>query len=160
MQPWAQTLSVQTDWPLFQRAVQRKVAQVGHLPPRRALREVLLDLLEYAPHMVFLLLPLFAFLLKLLYIRRDRYYVEHFVFALHVHAFVFAMFTVMLILPWEQFDGLLFLWIMVYIWIALRRVYRQGWVRTTVKWWTLGWMYFWLLLIGLIGLAVVTLLFT
>jgi hypothetical protein len=46
----------------------------------------------------------------------------------------------------------------VYVWLALKRVYRQGWVRTSLKWWTLGWMYAWALLFGLIGLAIVTLL--
>jgi hypothetical protein len=109
---------------------------------------------------VFLLLPLFAAMLKLLYIRRDRYYAEHFVFALHVHAFVFIMFTIAIILPWDWITPALLLWVATYIWLALRRVYRQGWMRTTLKWWTLGWMYFWFLLFGAIGLAVVTLLLT
>jgi hypothetical protein len=160
LQPWAREIDFGSTQPVFRRALERKLAQVGHLPYRDAIREVLRDLLEYAPHMVFLLLPLFALILKLLYIRRDRYYAEHFVFALHVHAFVFTMFTVMFILPWDWMNGLLLLWIVVYVWLALRHVYRQGWVRTTLKWWTLGGTYFFFLLFGLIGLAIVTLLLT
>jgi hypothetical protein len=159
LQPWARNIRINGP-PIVERAVQRRIADVGHLPPQEALRETLRDLLEYAPHMVFLLLPVFALLLKLLYIRRDRLYAEHFVFALHVHAFVFVVFIVMFILPWEWFDRILLLWIATYVWLALKRVYRQGWVRTTLKWWTLGWMYFWVLLFGLIGLAAGTLLLT
>ncbi|MGH7464371.1 MAG: hypothetical protein ACREK1_04290, partial [Longimicrobiales bacterium] len=160
LQPWAREIRIEGASPLFRPALERKLAQVGHLPVRDAIRAVLRDLLEYAPHMVFLLLPLFALMLKLLYIRRSRYYAEHFVFALHVHAFVFVMFTVMFILPWDWLNGMLVLWIVVYVWLALQRVYRQGWFRTTVKWSTLGWTYAWFLLFGVVGLGVVTLLFT
>ena len=160
LQPWARGIETDGMSRPFGRAVERKLAQVGHLPLADAIRQVLRDLLEYAPHMVFLLLPLFAVILKLLYIRRSRYYAEHFVFALHVHAFVFTMFTVMFILPWEWINGLFLLWIVVYVWLALRHVYRQGWVRTTLKWWTLGVTYFLFFLVGLIGLGAVTLLLT
>lgn len=160
LQPWARRIDTDEIAPPFGAAIERKLAQVGHLPFADAVREVLRDLLEYAPHMVFLLLPLFAVILKLLYIRRSRYYAEHFVFALHVHAFVFTMFTVMFILPWDWINGIFLLWILVYVWLALRHVYRQGWARTTLKWWALGGTYFCFLLFGLIGLAVVTLLLT
>jgi hypothetical protein len=160
LQPWARRIDFDDSQAVFQRALLRKLAQVGHLPHRDAIREVLRDLLEYAPHMVFLLLPLFALILKLLYIRRSRYYAEHFVFALHVHAFVFTMFTVMFVLPWDWINGLFLLWIVLYVWLALRHVYRQGWVRTTAKWWTLGATYLFFFLFGLVGLAVVTLLLT
>lgn len=159
-QPWARQIQFDGSSPHFERALQRKLAQVAHLPMRDAMISVLRDLLEFAPHMVFLLLPVFAFILKLLYIRRSRFYAEHFVFALHVHAFVFVMFTVMFILPWDWINGLLTLWIAVYVWLALRRVYRQGWFRTTVKWWTLGTVYLLFFSLGVIGLAVATLLLT
>jgi len=48
--------------------------------------------------MGFVLLKIFALLLNLLYARRKRYYAEHFVFALHVHAFVFLMFVIILLI--------------------------------------------------------------
>lgn len=160
MQPWAQniTLNASTGW--LERAMQHKVEQIGHLPPREAFQALVRDLLVYAPHMVFLLLPLFAFLLKLLYIRRDRFYAEHFVFALHVHAFVFAMATLMLVLPWGWLRLLLMGWIAVYMWLAMKRVYEQGWIRTTLKAWALGAMYFFVFLFGLVGLTIATLLLT
>lgn len=159
-QPWAQNISIEAGDGLFRNAVRRKIDQVDHLPPQEAIRAILEDLLEYAPHMVFVLLPVFALLLKLLYIRRDRYYAEHFVFALHVHAFVFVMMTLMFVLPWDVLNLPILLWIAVYIWLAMKRVYRQGWLRTTLKWWTLGWTYALMLVFGLVGLGLVALLLT
>lgn len=158
MQPWARELKIESSTPVLQKAMDRKLAEVGHLPPRDALRQVLEDYVEFAPHMVFLLLPVFAFLLKLLYIRRNRYYAEHFVFALHVHAFTFVLFIIMLAVPWDWINPVLLCWMIAYVWIAMWKVYGQGIVRTTLKWWVLGWSYFWVFTFGMVGLAIVTLL--
>ncbi len=160
LQPWARSIRSNTPFPALDRAVQRKVQQVGHLNPREALSQVLREYVEFVPHLVFVLLPVFALLLKLLYIRRDRYYAEHFVFALHTHAFAFLMFTLMLLLPWRWLDRALLFWMAVYVWIAMRTVYAQGVARTTIKWWVLGWSYLWVFAIGMISLAIVTLLIT
>jgi hypothetical protein len=157
-QPWARDLTYNTPWPWLQRALDRKVDQIGHLTPRDAARAVIADMLGYAPHMVFVLLPVFAFMLKVLYLRRKRYYAEHFVFALHVHAFFFVTFIIMLLLPWGWIDAALVVWMMMYIWLAMRRVYRQGWFRTTVKWGVLGAGYAICLLLGMVGLMISALL--
>jgi hypothetical protein len=158
MQPWAQQLQALDPATPFHAAIQRKLAQIGHLPQQEAVRSVVSDLLDYAPHAMFLLLPVFAFMLKLLYIRRDRYYAEHFVFALHVHAFFFLMFFIMLVTPGSAVDTILVVWMVAYVWLAMKRVYRQGWARTSLKWWVLGWSYFFILVFGLLGLAATTLL--
>lgn len=158
LQQWARDLSYRSSIPWIERGLDRKIQQIGHLPPRDALRAVAADMLTYAPHMVFVLLPVFALLLKLLYIRRDRYYMEHFVFALHAHAFFFVMFLIMLLLPSPA--GIIVLWMMLYVWLAMKRVYGQGWFRTTVKWWVLGWSYMFVFTFGLLGLTFAALLFT
>lgn len=159
-QPWARDIQLETGTGWLNRAMQRKLEEVAHLPARDAARAVIRDLLTYAPHMVFLLLPVFAFLLQILYIRRGRYYAEHFVFALHVHAFTFVIMTLIFVLPWGWLDAVLFWWLVAYVWLALKRVYVQGWVRTTLKWWLLGWLYFWVFSFGLIALGVATLVLT
>ena len=48
-------------------------------------------LLGLLPLVVFLMTPAFAFILWLLHIRSKRYYVEHLVFALHFHAFLYLL---------------------------------------------------------------------
>jgi len=106
------------------------------------------------PLAVFLLLPIYAGILSLLYIRRKRYYVEHFVFALHVHAFTFILLTIERVA--ELFAGwaepVLFLWLMVYVFLAMKRVYGQSLLRTGGKYLVLGMVYAPLLFILMIGL--------
>jgi hypothetical protein len=52
------------------------------------------------PLTMFLLLPFFALLLKMFYPR--RFYAEHFVFALHLHAFFYLVFTALIFIPESQ----------------------------------------------------------
>lgn len=58
-------------------------------------------------------------------------------------------------LVWAMLLG----WIVVYIYLAMKRVYGQGWAVTAVKWWTLGWAYFWILTISIPMAFLATLLF-
>lgn len=129
-------------------AVMGQLRRLAAMEPREAMETLVGTFFNYVPTMMFILLPLFAAVLKLLYIRRRRYYAEHFVFLLHVHSFVFLLATAMLLLRrWAAgwIEAALFLWILVYIFIALKRVYGQGWLKTFVKYWILGWAYFWIL---------------
>jgi hypothetical protein len=103
----------------------------------------------------------FAGVLKLLYIRHKRFYAEHMIFALHTHAFIFVVFTLMILIRrwlsgWPL--ALLSFWVFAYIYLAMRRVYGQSHVKTFIKYWTLGWTYFWILLFGIPALFIVSLL--
>jgi hypothetical protein len=109
------------------------------------------------PTVMFLLLPVFALLLKLIYVRRDWFYSEHLVFALHTHAFAFLVFAGAVVLLWAGVGtawagvtaSLLTLGIPLYFFVAQKRVYGQGWMKTAVKALLLGWMYSFLLSVGL-----------
>ncbi|HTE18895.1 MAG TPA: hypothetical protein VK689_11025, partial [Armatimonadota bacterium] len=103
---------------------------------------------DNAPTGIFLMMPLFALILKLLYARRKRFYVEHFVFALHVHSFAFLLLTVMMVLKWEWLNALLSLWFIVALYIAMKRVYGQGWFKTLVKYLVLAQAYGLILIVG------------
>ncbi len=88
--------------------------------------------------MMFFLLPLFAVSLKLLYLWTKRLYVEHLIFLLHVDAFMFLLLTTLLLVPtaWRlPFAGLA---LAVYVAVALRAVYTQGWPKTLTKFVLLG----------------------
>jgi hypothetical protein len=77
---------------------------------------------------MFVMLPVFALLLKLVYWNRGLHYTEHLVFALHVHAFWFV--ALLVALPGQNWlTGLAFFAVPVYTHIAMRRVYGGGW------WW-------------------------
>jgi hypothetical protein len=115
--------------------LEERLERLGEMESAEATAIIIPGVLERMPVAVFLLVPLFAVLLKLLYVRSRRYYVEHFIFALHVHAFAFILFSLML--PGIAVPGNLsrftILILMVYLLVALKRVYKQGWFRTTFK---------------------------
>ena len=86
---------------------------------------------------ILLMMPFLAFILKILYIRHDYYYVEHLVFSFHTHAFAFLLFAIIgfIILTdapiWLIAIGFLILFF--YLYKALRKVYGQGRFKTFVK---------------------------
>lgn len=75
---------------------------------------------------MFVLLPLFAMLLKLAYFNRGLRYTEHLVAALHLHAFWFVAFALTLANQ-SWLSGLAFLAMPVYTMRAWRRVYGGRW---------------------------------
>lgn len=115
--------------------------------------------------LIALMMPILALLLKLLYIRRRRYYVEHLVFSFHLHAFFFLLLSVLLLaLPytpghwdWEaQGIGIAALWIVLYIYWAMRRFYRQGRFKTFIKLCAIGYCYVLIFVVSFLLMAVVT----
>jgi len=99
--------------------------------------EFLAGIWDKAPFSMFLLLPFMALIMKLLYIRRNRLYIEHLIFMLHIHAFIFFLIALDIVLD-NEFANLnpsfiVVPLILVYLWIAFYKVYRQGWLRTTFK---------------------------
>jgi hypothetical protein len=136
-----------TGYETLDSALVRRSRALADMTPREALERLVGDFVNYVPTLMFVLLPIFALVLKLLYLRRRRYYAEHFVFLLHTHAFAFLLFTAMILaravytLPGWLFMTLMG-WASVYIFLALKRVYGQGWGKTLVKGWVLGWAYF------------------
>ena len=111
-------------------------------------------LLDNVPSALFILLPLMALVLKILYPLSKRYYVEHLLFAVHYHAFVFLLLTLQIIvsrlgqrvsLPEDVIDVVLFassLFVPVYLYKAIRRVYEQGHAISLVKFFMLLLAYF------------------
>jgi hypothetical protein len=91
---------------------------------------------------MFVILPACALLLKLLYVRRKRLYVEHLVFSFHLHSFAFiALLLAHVVRYFFSANNAVYLisvstgWllILVYLFMALHRVYRQSVVKTIVK---------------------------
>ena len=93
---------------------------------------------SYYPRVGFVLLPVYALILSLVY--RHRRYPEHLYFALHVHAFAFLMLAVArlvaagpirLLASWSAIAALTV--ILIYTWLAQRRVYGGTLLMTTGK---------------------------
>ncbi|MFB6230691.1 MAG: DUF3667 domain-containing protein [Salinibacter sp.] len=115
--------------------------------------------IDRGPYLMFLMLPIFALLMKLLYVRRGRLYAEHLVFSLHVHAFAFFAFATGILL--DQLGGA---WLSVagtcaevapllYLILAMSHVYEQGLIKTAFKAVILLFFYVVILAIGAVCLA-------
>ena len=125
-------------------------------------------LISNLPYMVLCCIPLFALVLKLLYIRRKVFYIDHLIYALHIHTFAYL--AVMLIVAitiglngvapgalagW--IIGLLWATFAVLIFLSIRRVYRQSWFLTIFKFFLGGFVYLIVLLMALAATFFITL---
>jgi len=117
-------------------------------------RAFLGKLLDNVPAGLFILLPLMALMLKILYPLSKRYYVEHLLFVVHYHAFIFLILSLQILFSRLASlagfaDGVLAitifavsLYIPVYLYKSMRRVYGQGHLFTTLKFFVLVVSYF------------------
>lgn len=151
-------MRVNTGEPVIDSIGNARLEHFRRMEPREAARQIVSEYLGHVPQMMFVLLPLFAGLLKLLYAGTRRFYVEHFVFALHVHAFAFMSYLVMLAVRWPPLIGIMWLWLMLYGLLAMKRVYAQGWVVTGMKYGFLGMAYVVMLAFGAVATLLVTVL--
>ncbi|MEM9857925.1 MAG: DUF3667 domain-containing protein [Bacteroidota bacterium] len=93
------------------------------------------------PLMMLLLIPIFALVLKLLYVRRKHLYIVHLIHALHLHTFAYFLYGISLIalLNIEDEDlssyvGIAsFLIVSTYAFVSFLRVYKQHWFKTLIK---------------------------
>lgn len=93
--------------------------------------------LENFSSVLFFLLPVFALLLKLLYIRRNYYFSEHLVFSIYFYNFFYFAGSLMMLVGLVDSLDWLFTsmgWgIYVYLLFSMKRMYKQGWIKTTAK---------------------------
>jgi hypothetical protein len=120
------------------------------------------------PKMMFVFLPLMAAVMLLLYWRPRRYYVEHLVFYLHVHAALFAALTVLVVVgfaanyvpPLEVVTPVLALAICAYaawyVWRAMRVHYGNGRALTLAKFVAIAFCYVVFLAASVAGTALVS----
>jgi hypothetical protein len=89
------------------------------------------------PRFLFFLMPLAALLLKLFYIRRKRFYIDHLVHTLYLHSFIFLIMTTYallhLLLPGGILFTILFFFTLAYFFISMKKVYGQSRIKTILK---------------------------
>jgi hypothetical protein len=126
----------------FERKIIEKLITYNAKYGARA-KEVFLDELRHnIPKLMFLLLPLLALILRVTFFKSKKFYVEHLIYAFHLHCFIFLFFGILLILQmfipsaWRVMD-----WIMLPAWLysvwytyrSLRVVYHRSKIRTITK---------------------------
>lgn len=126
---------------------------------------------DILPATMFLLLPFVALIFKFWYLFAKRYYVEHLIFSLHNHSFIFVTLILILLadLAVDQFNAnsyataatwaqwlqiILGIWIPLYLLVSLRTVYRQNWFLTLGKYLVIGISYLTLLSLVTTGVAI------
>jgi len=135
-------------------------------------RPFIIGIFSVLPQVLFVVMPLFALILKIFFIFKRRLYMEHLIIALHSHAFIFLsllLITLMIALktsvaasaPWLAvlLDWLIFFagwWIPIYLFLMQKRVYKQGWIMTTIKFGVIGICYVVIISIGAALAAVVS----
>ena len=108
------------------------------------------------PRIMFVLLPIFALLLKLTFLFSGRYYSEHLVFAIHNHCFLYIATMLIQLLELMTASGylatvaewmviILSTWIPIYLVMSLKIFYAQGLPTTIMKSLFLSASYFMLL---------------
>lgn len=131
----------------FRRKLQYRnleLKQQYKMDPRSGMNKMMETFLHKLPVLLFVSLPLFALLLKLLYIRRKNlYYADHGIFSIYHYIFSFFLFLLVFGMDelsdktgWELFDWLALLFFLsggVYLFIAMRRFYGQGFFKTLFK---------------------------
>ncbi|HZH42587.1 MAG TPA: DUF3667 domain-containing protein [Lysobacter sp.] len=114
-------------------------------------------LLGAVPGALFLLVPVFALLLKLAYLGSGRAYLEHFTVALYSHAFLSLALLALCglialgnaLAPYGAgvrwisggLQALLWLWLPVYLLWTQKRVYGDGWPLTLLRYLLVGLLY-------------------
>jgi hypothetical protein len=128
---------------------------------------------ENVPKMMFMFLPLIALVMAVLYLGSGRYYVEHLLFFVHYHAFFFLAGMAVLLLDRAgaaaggavasalgTAEGLLVaalvIYVPVYLFLAMRRVYGQGRIWTATKFSVLAIAYIFCLALTGVGLLFYT----
>jgi hypothetical protein len=122
-----------------------------------AKERALASVFHVLPQTMFVLMPLFALLLKFTYLFKRRLYMEHLIVAVHSHAFLFLSLLVGMVLymlhGWAAphvawlaksialLGWALGIWALAYLLLMQKRVYRQGWFMTTLKYLFVGWVY-------------------
>lgn len=101
--------------------------------------EKLEELYNYVPKMMFILLPIFAIFLQLLF--RSTFYLGNLIFALHLHCIGYIIMAVLL--PLETIENRhillqllqfpLVIYFVLYIVLAVKENYQQSWLKTIAK---------------------------
>jgi hypothetical protein len=153
--PWdAKDNPIKFDWlPDAGNAKLNQMASNARDNLRRGIRDpkrLAAGVLNVLPQTLFVMMPLFAVLLKIFYIFKRRLYMEHLIVALHSHAFIsFSLLIVSALglvktwvpsiaVPAGWIMSCLGVWVPVYLFLMQKRVYRQGWIMTTLKFGAIG----------------------
>lgn len=117
--------------------------------------------LDYITFFMFLIMPMLALILKVLYFFSGRYYVEHMILTLHNHAFLIFAMVLRILLGKLPDDGIavipeiatlatyaLTFWMIIYPFLSLKNYFEDGYALTALKFFVATTLYSILLALG------------
>ncbi len=118
--------------------------------------EMMIDMaFKKLSQLLLVVLPVFALFLALFYIRRKRYLLEHLLISLNYHSFIFVivilseLIILTEIVAIQSFAIYLYLLIPIQLFLTLKFYYQQSWIKTTIKFMMLSFIYNLLLILGI-----------
>ncbi|MCE4564520.1 DUF3667 domain-containing protein [Maribellus sp. CM-23] len=148
VQSWLETAAAQKEKELKEETDPERRKEIQDiLRVLRSPEQVNARILKYMSWAFFLLLPIFALILKLFYIRRRQNYIRHLIFSIHIHSYLFVLLIIItgmyLTLPYKL--GLVTLILLlsfpVYTILAMKNFYRQGIGKAIVKFLGISFIY-------------------
>ncbi len=94
--------------------------------------------------LMFITLPILAFFFVPFYFRRKKYYIDHLIFTLHLQAFTFVVLTLAALFfhwNWYSISIILGIILIIYSWFAFKKVYNQGFFKTSIKAYIISFLY-------------------
>ena len=94
------------------------------------------QVLSYGSFALFILLPVFTLFLRFFYIRRKFTYVDHLIFVFHIQTVFFMLFSIFSILEIIKLKPELWIFVclfLLYLIIAMKKFYQQGYIKTFFK---------------------------
>lgn len=113
---------------------------------------------------MFLLMPIFGWLLYLFFHRIYPYYIEHLIFSIYFHSIAFLILSLYLIIP--LITGIISLKVVfmlalfIFLLIALKQFYQFTWLKTIGYFILLNLVYNSILLVFTLGIIIISLIFT
>lgn len=132
--------------------------KVGATNPKRLIAKII----DSMPAVTFFLLPFYALVFKLIFLKNKRYYAEHLIFAVHFNCFLFSFYTLIMIAQvslgpmFAAWLVVIFIaWSNIYLAKSIKRVYQQNWPVTIAKTLGVGWVYIILTVFGVVVAALI-----
>lgn len=145
----------------MQQAFDRLIIRLNSMDREQAMERFAENVTHNLPKLMFVLIPVFALLLKLIFIRRKIYFVDHAVFTLHFHAFVFFVMLLLLlvyfVIGFVLPVGWLLLLMMIYLILAMKFFYRLSGFKVLLKFISLSVLYFFSALMAVVLFLMVAL---
>jgi len=118
---------------MLERFIARKTFEVNEkYPDKSKIKDVYYDkLIKNVPKVFFVLLPFFAILLKLFFRKKKLYYVDHLIFSIHFHSFIFILLIIGELIAFLNLNEIItnsislvfILGTLIYLGISFKKVY-------------------------------------